>query len=58
MSYLTIGEIYDATNNRYDDKYYDILIHNYGGWTGIFYKDCFKSLAEIRSKKIDKLLTE
>ena len=55
---LTIGEIYDATDNRYDDKYYDILLIYNHGWSGRFPKELFKPLSEIRNETIDKLLSD
>ena len=50
--HLTIGKSYDLL---YKDKYYYTIIDDHGNIGG-YYKEYFKSLSEIRNKKIDKLL--
>jgi hypothetical protein len=50
--YLTIGKIYDVMNESVD-VYWIINDLDKIDW---YYKDWFKTVAEIRNEKIDKLL--
>ena len=54
--YLTIGKIYDVIKEDRDDGDYLIIDNDGGEWW--YEKKLFKTLAEIRNDKIDKLLED